>query len=165
MEEITWTAAVAVTARAFNVRLPQVLDCRGRQTRAAGAVLAARRGAIYLANVAGSMPVRALCRATGMDHTTIRHHLHAVEDDRELRAGLDALVDQLTKRLQLGIAELAATVPPSMAQTFSGPLDDDTLRWLFVDEHMEAGRIAQYARTPRVLIERRLAGLGLGVAA
>lgn len=99
-EETAWAAACAVAARTWGVRLAEVLDTRGRATRASGKLLLARRSALYLAATGANLSRRALQRASGMDHSTVTHHLAAVEDDRETRAGLDVLLDELTQQLQ-----------------------------------------------------------------
>lgn len=100
LEHVTWGAAAMLAARTYQVRPCQVLDCRGRRTRASGALLIARRAALYLAAVGGNLSVRALCRATSLDHSTIERHLAAVEDDREAKAELDARLDEMTAQLQ-----------------------------------------------------------------
>lgn len=115
MEDVAWACAAALTARRFGVRTAEVMDLRGRSTRATGAVLDARRGALYLTATALNQPGRALCRATGMDHKTIRHHLRAIEDNRELRFDLDQLMDVLTDQLQAGLAGLVTELAPGPA--------------------------------------------------
>lgn len=100
LEEAGWMAATLVAGRTFGVAAIEVADIRGRSTRACGRVLEARRAAIYLASTAANLSSRALVRATGLDRKTIRHHLHRVEDDRELKPRLDALLDELTAKLQ-----------------------------------------------------------------
>lgn len=110
---MAWACAAALAARRFGVRVSQVLDLRGRSTRATGAVLEARRAALYLAATALNQRGRQLCRSTGMDHKTIKHHLERVEDDRELAADLDQLMAEMTDQLQLGLAGLVSELKPA----------------------------------------------------
>ncbi len=106
-EEIAWLAAAAVAARACGAPLARIIDCRGRTTRATGKVLTARRAAVYLASVGANVSRRALERATGLNRQTLIHHLRTVEDDRELKAELDVLMDELTGQLQAALATVA----------------------------------------------------------
>lgn len=110
-EETIWLASAALAARAYGVRLPKIIDIQGRQTRAIGEVLLARRAALYLASVGANQSSRSLCRATGLDRKTIRYHLAALEDARETRLMLDALFDELADRLQGALARTIAGEP------------------------------------------------------
>lgn len=113
-ERLTWVAAVLVASQHYGVPVHVIQDCRGRASRASRPVLAGRRAAIYLANVGGNLGVKALARATGMSCPTLRFHLAAVEDHREQKAQLDALMDQLTGMVQASLARLGGRVvaPP-----------------------------------------------------
>jgi hypothetical protein len=99
VEETVWMAAAAVAGRAFGVRAADVIDCRGRQTRAGRRLLLARRVALYLAYTGAGLSSRALQRASGMAGKTVRYHLAQAEDSRDVLT-LDALLDELTDRLQ-----------------------------------------------------------------
>ena len=114
-EQVAWAAGAFVAAELYGVRAVQIMDCRGRKTRASGPVLQARRTALYLAAVAGNLSCRALCRASGMDHTTITRHLAAVEDVREVGGGLEVLLDRMTERLGKVLPEAARAEPPRAA--------------------------------------------------
>lgn len=106
MEEVAWTISAALAARTCGVALRVVVDIRGRETRATGECLRARRMALYLASVGANLSRRALQRATGMDHRTLQHHLRLLEDARDLEPVLDGLLDELARRL----APLAAAM-------------------------------------------------------
>lgn len=103
-EEIAWLSAAFIAARRFGLRIEQVIDCRGKSTRAPPAVLPARRMALYLASTAANLNGHALARASGMRRPTIRYHLACVEDSRELKADIDAQADEMTAALRRGLA-------------------------------------------------------------
>lgn len=102
-EQVKWMASAALAASHYGVRAVEIMDIRGAATRARGELLNARRAALYLANTGANLSSRALRRATGMERAAIRKHLNAVEDDRDVKAGLDALLDTLTGQLQEGL--------------------------------------------------------------
>jgi len=107
-EETAWLLSAALAARCYRVPLREVLDCRdGRRSRVRPACLPARRAAIYLASTGANLSCKALHRATGLSRPTLRHHLHLVEDDREARAQLDAMLDELTRRLAAAMVALS----------------------------------------------------------
>lgn len=112
VEDVAWACAAALAARRYGVRTALVLDIRGRSTRATGMVLEARRAALYLAATALNQRGRQLCRSTGMDHKTIKHHLERVEDDRDLMDDLDQLMAAMTDQLQLGLAAMVSELRP-----------------------------------------------------
>ncbi|HYE47291.1 MAG TPA: hypothetical protein VEA44_16120 [Caulobacter sp.] len=107
-EEVTWLAAAAVAGRAFGVRPAEIINCQGRRTRAVGRLLEARRAAVYLAAVGGDLGSRALMRATGLDQNTVRPIKRAIEDSRELKAELDALLDDMTAQMQMALRSAGA---------------------------------------------------------
>jgi hypothetical protein len=119
-EEAAWLAAAALAARTYSVRVAEVIDCRGRETRGPPAIQKARRAAVYLAVVGANLSTRGLSRASGLACNTIRPHLHALEDDRETRAALDAQMEELTQRLQGALTRMIAggpaAVPPTLGR-------------------------------------------------
>lgn len=97
--------AVALVARLKKVPMSALLDTHGRtRGRTAGSDrqrVACLRQALYLASVGGNLSRHALQRVTSLHNSTVMVHLRAVEDARELRAELDALLDEMAARVQL----------------------------------------------------------------
>jgi hypothetical protein len=110
-EEAAWLVASALAARTYGVRVAELIDCRGRSTRGSRSLQQARRAAVYLAVVGANVSTRGLARSSGMACNTIRPHLHALEDDRETRAELDELMEELTARLQGALSRMISGNP------------------------------------------------------
>lgn len=111
-EWATWAVAAAMAAETYGVRL--ATRCGGAKAgRPAGLSpeeQKARRAAVYLASVGAGLSVRALARVSGLDRKPIQAHLARMEDARDEKQALDAMLDTLTARLEdlgLGAAALA----------------------------------------------------------
>lgn len=144
-EQVKWMASAALAAGQYGVRAVEIMDIRGAATRATGELLNARRAALYLASVGSNLSVRALMRATGMQKAAIRKHLWAIEDDREVKPRLDALLDKLTDDLQSGLRRAGGADVVA---------DELTLR-----RQVEAERVAAGDRRLAVTVEAEVTAL------
>jgi chromosomal replication initiation ATPase DnaA len=82
--------AAMLAADAFQIPLPKVIA----GTRGSAESAHARQAAMYLAHVALGIPITAIGRFFGRDHSTIAHGCRRVEDRRD-DSGFDVLIAEL----------------------------------------------------------------------
>jgi DnaA-like protein len=82
--------AILLAADAFQVPLPWIVA----GTRGSAESAHARQAAMYLAHVALGIPLAAIGRFFGRDHSTIAHACRRVEDRRD-DSGFDVLIAEL----------------------------------------------------------------------